>query len=220
MKKIGILCAMAKELQLFTEDWQNLTEQQYQCNHFFIGEVNHNQIIATTSGIGKVNAALTTAHLIDCYQPDMVINIGISGGLSSDLNLGEFVLGENLCYHDVWCDNLYGQIPDFPLFYQSDPQLLDLLPQYRRGLLCCGDKFIASNEEKTSILQHFPQCLAVDMESTAIAQVCYIYKTPLLAIRQISDIPGHSLQEEQYWSFWENTPRNSSNLLKKIMEKL
>ena len=40
---------------------------------------------------------------------------------------------------------------------------------------------------RATIKQHFPQALAVDMESCAIAQVCFQLDVPLTIIRSISD---------------------------------
>ena len=58
------------------------------------------------------------------------------------------------------------------------------------------------------------------MESAAIAQTCYIYQTPLLCLRQISDIPGHPFSEQQYAEFWQNTAQKSIELLSKLLESL
>jgi adenosylhomocysteine nucleosidase len=67
------------------------------------------------------------------------------------------------------------------------------------------------------IKNNFPSGLAVDMESAAIAQTCYLYDIPFLSVRQISDVPGEN-QAEQYVTFWDNAPKNSINTVREILE--
>ncbi|MBQ4471906.1 MAG: 5'-methylthioadenosine/S-adenosylhomocysteine nucleosidase, partial [Alphaproteobacteria bacterium] len=67
---------------------------------------------------------------------------------------------------------------------------------------------------------NFPQALAVDMESTAIAQSCFHYKCPLIVTRQISDIVGQHNQKEIYEKFWQDAPKQASELLQKLLTQL
>ena len=154
--------------------------------------------------------------------PHFILNIGISGGLSDKLNIGEYIVGSDIVYHDVWCGepNAYGQIQEFPAQYHSAVELCCKLADYRQGFICCGDKFITQADELAAICKHFPTALAVDMESAAIAQTCYIYNTPLLCLRQISDIPGHPFSEQQYSDFWQNTAGQTVNSLSNLLKNL
>ena len=54
------------------------------------------------------------------------------------------------------------------------------------GRVCSGDQFIASREQKETILANFGgECC--EMEGGAIAQACYLNSTPFVIIRAISD---------------------------------
>ena len=222
MKKIGVMIAMDKEFQFFASHLQNLNQQILHKCKFYTGIMDGKEITAVISGIGKVNTALCAADLINIFNVDMIINIGISGGLDSSLNIGDFVVGNEIVYHDVWCGepNKTGQVQGLPESYYTDSHLTSLLPQFRHGLLCCGDQFITEEKELKPIIEKFPQALAVDMESAAIAQTCYLYNIPFLCIRQISDVAGHTNQQEQYQTFWKNAADNSVAVLKDILEKL
>jgi adenosylhomocysteine nucleosidase len=70
------------------------------------------------------------------------------------------------------------------------------------------------------IKNNFPTAMALDMESAAVAQTCYLYNTPLLVIKQISDVPGAENHAEQYAEFWKNAPQNSINMLHNILDIL
>lgn len=222
MKNIGILVAMPTELDLFAGSLENLNIKNINPFRFFCGSIDYKNIVVAQSGMGKVNAALCCQTLIREFSPDVIVHIGISGGLDSSLKIGDFVIGKDLVYHDVWCwePNQYGQIQDMPASYYSDPKLVEKFKEYPSGLFCCGDRFISDKNELASITQHFPHALAVDMESTAVAQTCYLHNIPLLSIRQISDTPGIDNHMDQYEAFWKNAPKNSCATLKNILKKI
>ena len=222
MKKIGVIFAMNKELELFAAAVSNFTKEKGKNHIFYHGILENCELFAVVSGIGKVNAALCTADLIETFAPDFILNIGISGGLCDKLHIGEYIIGSDIVYHDVWCGepNAYGQIQEFPAQYHSAAELCCKLSDYQQGLICCGDKFITQSDELASISRHFPTALAVDMESAAIAQTCHIYNKPLLCLRQISDIPGHPFSEQQYSSFWKNAAKSAVELLPQLLKSL
>lgn len=220
MKHIGLMFAMQKEMELFAAMLQDMQQTTIHKRTFYTGHIGDKVITAVVTGVGKVNTALCVSELISVFKADLVINIGISGGLDSSLKIGDFVVGKDIVYHDVWCGrpNKYGQIQDCPEIYHSAPELTAKLTQYRQGLLCCGDYFVDTVERLQEIKQHFPQGLSVDMESAAIAQVCWLHDIPMLSVRQISDVPGSEHQEEQYKNFWQNAPQHSMDILHEILE--
>ena len=148
--------------------------------------------------IGKVNAAAGTVELIRNFQPDCIISTGVAGGIDSELNVMDVVVSRNIVYHDVWCGegNAYGQVQGFPTFFRGDDTLyncalsLDTRNADSRRTDLHGDKFITDRTELNAIKQNFPEGLAVDMESAAIAQVCHLYRVPFISFRIISDTPG------------------------------
>lgn len=222
MKHIGIIMALDREMKIFAAKLQDLQRKTLHKCTFYTGVIDNKIITAVVSGMGKVNAALCAADLIDNFKADMILNLGISGGLDSSLKIGDFLVGKDIVYHDVWCGNpnKYGQVQDLPEMYHSNPELALNLKQYPQGLITSGDYFVEKVEELQKIKNNFPAALAVDMESAAIAQTCYLYDMPLLVVRQISDVPGVENHAEQYAAFWENAPKNSINALQNILKFL
>jgi len=214
MKKIGIICALSLEKkQLAARLPAHQTVQQGPFE-FIKGSLNGCEIILLQSGIGKVNAALGAREMIQHFAPDCIINSGVAGGLQPDLNVLDSVIGTQYVHHDVWCGegNAYGQVQDLPTFFPADKTLLAATEKLqmshgdhvRMGLICSGDQFISGAEPVAKILQHFPQALACDMESAAIAQVCYRYQVPFLSMRLISDVAGKkAANTTQYEDFWQ-----------------
>ena len=140
----------------------------------------------------------------------------------------EVVASSHIVYHDVWCGegNAYGQIQGMPAIFEGNKTLLDCAmaldteTPIHGGLICSGDKFITDREELNVIKGNFPEGLAVDMESGAIAQVCHIYQVPFISFRIISDTPGAENHWEQYTNFWGEMADRSFGVTKAFLESL
>lgn len=180
------------------------------------------------SGIGKVNAAMSATEMILQDRPDCIINSGVAGSLSRPVASGDMVIASRVAYHDVWCGepNDFGQVQGLPRFFDADPALLDAAASCRMdgthvGLVCTGDQFFISTEEDARILRLYPDALACDMESAAIAQVCARYGVPFLSFRMISDVhDDEHTQRASYADFWKNLSGKSFGMLARLLEKI
>ena len=224
--KIGIIVAMHKELELLLPLLHNSEESRMGGCEFHRGKVGRHDVIAMQCGIGKVNAAIGTLTLVNSFLPDFVINSGVAGGADQSVNVMDVVAGARVAYHDVWCgpESELGQVQGLPLYFKGSKRLLDLVPDrdgIHKGLICSGDQFIDTMDAVNRIKGNFPDVLAVDMESGAIAQVCHLNKVPFLALRVISDSPGASHDNtRQYLDFWNDAPQETFTILKDIITKL
>ena len=218
--RIGIIVAMDKELHQLQEVFKN------------------SDVLVQKCGIGKVNAALGAQRMINDFHPDCIISSGCAGGNGDDINVQDIIVSSELCYHDVYCgtaiDNttIYGQVQGLPARYQADTYLLEkakavtnssLITHHsslHQGLIVTGDWFVDSKEKMREIISHFPEAKAVDMESCAIAQTCYINKVPFISFRVISDIPLRDTDASQYHNFWDTVAEKSFQTTKTFVESL
>lgn len=192
------------------------------------GRLGHNEIVLSRCGIGKVNAAVGTMRLIDEHRPECIISSGVAGGIDQSLEVMDIVVADKTVYHDVWCGdgNEKGQVQGLPPRFESDVQLCDAAmagsaKNVKRGLTCTGDQFITSKEALQKIKEDFPDALAVDMESAAIAQVCYLKEVPFMSLRIVSDTPGATPDHfAQYMDFWKELSERSFGNLKAILERM
>ena len=166
------------------------------------------------TGIGKVNAASATARVILEEKPDIVVNTGVAGGMLPYMEPLDLVIADRVAYHDVWCGegNEPGQVQGLPRFFPSDPGLVKLAQKASSscgrnaftGLVCSGDQFFVSLEEDARIRAMYPEVLACDMESAAVAQVCHNFGVPFLCLRTISDVhTSEQVQRSQYSDIME-----------------
>ena len=175
------------------------------------GRMGNNDIVLWQCGIGKVNAAVGTMRLVQEHHPDAIISTGLAGGIDPHMKVMDVLAATQSVYHDVDCGNglgcVYGQVQGLPERYDADSRLIDTalkvpLAEGERlmtGLICTGDQFITDRERQNLIKQHFPDGLACDMESAAIAQTCHLLSLPFLSLRVISDTPGRTDNHQQQW---------------------
>ena len=224
--KIGIIVAMRKELDLLLPLLKDSEESRMSGFEFHRGKIGKHDVMVMQCGIGKVNAAMGSLMLVNHFAPNFVINSGVAGGADKSVNVMDVVAGARVAYHDVWCgpESELGRVQGLPLYFEGASKLLDLLPErddIHKGLICSGDQFIDKMEDVERIKGNFPDALAVDMESGAIAQVCYLCKVPFLALRVISDSPGASHDNtRQYLDFWTDAPQETFMLLKDMIKRL
>lgn len=223
---IAILVAMDKELRLLLSVMPDKKEIKVGPSTYYLGEIGGHKVLVGKCGIGKVNAALNTLRIINEINPDLVINTGVAGGASPSMKIGNVLVADKIAYHDVWCGpgTEYGQADGYPLYLQpwdkGVEMTMSLNPGFRRGLICSGDKFIHTAEEVDDIRGHFPEALAVDMESAAIAHACEQNGVKYLIIRVMSDTPGSGDNITQYKDFWEKAPEKTLECVTQLIKQL
>lgn len=227
--KIGIIVAMQAELACVEGILTDRHETEGTGGARFItGKAGNHEIILVQSGIGKVCAAVRTYELITRFAPDCVINTGVAGGIDPSTRVMDMVVATEVVYHDVWCGdgNEYGQVQGLPPRFATDRGLVEKIltananERVYGGLICSGDQFITARTELDAIKGRFPEGLAVDMESGAIAQTCYMCGTAFVSMRIISDTPGIEGHWKQYTNFWEAAPEQSFTILRRTIENL
>ena len=229
--KIGIITAMSMEHEQVVRLLNEKKEYTGGPFSFTVGQAGGNTLVLMQCGIGKVNAAAGAVELISRFQPDCIISTGVAGGIDACLKVMDVVASSHIVYHDVWCGegNEYGQVQGLPTFFTGNEALLQcarsLTPEaegmtIHSGLICSGDKFITDRAELDYIKGRFPQGLAVDMESGAIAQVCHLYKVPFISFRIISDTPGSDEHWQQYTNFWGTIAERSFGITHQFLHAL
>lgn len=219
--KIGIIFAMEEELVELKNEIQILSCEEIYDLTFYKGVLGNVECILVMSGIGKVNAARTTQILIDKMNVDYIFNIGVAGGVSKELKVGDIVIGEKLVQHDfdiTAFNHEKGYIPNVGVFIESDDYLVKLAKEKIKdavsGIVASGDIFCTEYMMSEKINRKF-QALCVEMEGASIAQVCYLCKIPFLVLRSISDVPNNDNVVT-----YEEFLKSSSSKIALVMKKL
>lgn len=215
MKRVGIIVAMQKE-------WDALFAPVGRGECFAKGKTRRGTpFVAMVSGIGKVNASVAAYRLWKEYDCSRMLSFGCAGCLGHDVHVGDIIVGDEYMYHDVYCGspNAVGQVQGNPETYPSDYGEWRFLDGLRHGLIASGDTFVESEMLAASVAQsllpdHYP--LALDMESAAIAHVCWQRYVGFTSVRVISDNPLNG--ERTYDAFWERKDEMLSELWGRFWE--
>jgi len=146
------------------------------------GKWGTQNIILVRSGVGRQMAKDATIQIIDRFQPRTVISIGYAGAVQSGLNVGDLVIA------DTVIEELKGRklSPDSDLLGRAigipSPDGLKMVV----GGLLTVDTVIHTSAIKQELGEkHYVQ--AVEMETSAIAEVAEENGLPWLSLRVISD---------------------------------
>lgn len=194
----GVICAMEEEIKELKAALQDEQTTSIHSLEFYQGTIHDQAVVLVRSGIGKVEAGLTTALLITQFDVDVVINSGSAGALAAGLKIGDIVISTETAYHDADARAFgyeYGQLPQQPTRFVASQEWGDKLETAakqtglttKRGLIVTGDQFLNGPAATKPILEHFPDALSGEMEGAAVGQVAHQFEVPYLVVRAMSD---------------------------------
>lgn len=197
--KLGIIGAMAVEIATLKENMIDMQQTERTGMVFYEGKLQGVDAVVVQSGIGKVNAAVCTQILCDCFGVTHVVNTGIAGSLLAELDIGDLVISRDAIHHDFdlhFWGRPIGQVPGFDVTaFPADEKMMELAfaaaegvnPGHTRiGRVASGDQFICSKEQKEKIIAD-TQGICAEMEGASIAHTAYRNGVPFVIIRAISD---------------------------------
>ncbi len=229
--KIAVIGAMEEEVELLRATLENATTETIANSEYTQGTYKDKDVILLKSGIGKVNAAMSTTILLEKYQPDVVINTGSAGGYDENLDVGAIVISDEVRHHDVDATIFgyeMGQVPQMPAGFKADARLMEVAEQAvaevgehqsATGLITTGDSFMNDPVRVEKVRGYFPTMKAVEMEAAAVAQVCYQFATPFVVIRALSDIAGKQ-SDISFDEFLPIAAKHSTQVVLKAIEKI
>lgn len=195
---------------------------------FYEGETEDGkEVVVSRSGIGKAKAAADTALLISTFNVGYVINSGIAGSMSKELNLNDIVFSTSVLYHDADFTPFgykLGQMPSEEPVFNASPELIakadiaastipNLKDRIKKGLIISGDQFINTPEQKADLLTKFPQAMVTECEGAPIAHIATSFKIPFIIIRSVSD----SADEKETGTYDFNVKSASENSARLVL---
>ncbi|MBW1645952.1 MAG: 5'-methylthioadenosine/S-adenosylhomocysteine nucleosidase [Deltaproteobacteria bacterium] len=189
---IGIVTAFRHELQplLARDSWQ---VEQRGWRRFHRRRLAGVELVATSSGLGKVMAAAATQLLISAYRPSLIINAGSCGGLAAEPGVGALVLASEVIEYD------FASHEQEQPHLACDPELVDLVARRVPGLvtgpLASADRN-ADTPEQRQWLRRTYGALAADWEGAAVVRVAARNRVPALVLRGITDVGDDDLETE------------------------
>lgn len=226
---IGIIGAMEEEVESLHKEMEVDQTKRQNGLTFYKGVLDNQEIVVVRSGVGKVNAAMTSQILIDEFGVDALINTGVAGGPKPKLNIGDIVISTRTVQHDMNAadKDKVGAIPRMDkTFFKADSALVKLakksaneLPKnvnVYTGTIATGDQMVTDDKKSHRIANRF-DAWAIEMEGAAIGQVAYLNDIPYVVIRSISDTAGDE-GTELYNNFKDKAAQNAIDMVRHILK--
>ena len=195
---IGFIGAMQIELDGIRENMTDKKSVTVSGVEYVTGKLGKNEIVTAVCGVGKVFAAVCAQTMILKFNPSLIINTGVAGGIADELNIGDVVVAEKVVQHDMDTSPIgdpVGLISGInKIYFETDAKASEALAASLakfgintvRGTIATGDQFVSSSEKKV-YLQNTFGAAACEMEGGSIGHVCYLNNTPFAVLRSISD---------------------------------
>ena len=224
--RVGIIGAMEEEVNSLKEAITDKKTSTIAGMEFCEGKLENRDVVVVQCGMGKVNAGICAATLINQLGCKQIINTGVAGSLENEINIGDIVVSVDACQHDFTVEAIgfkKGEIPytglsAFPADEAMRKEAVEAAHvvandvKVFEGRVCSGDQFISSKEQKETIKSGFGG-LCCEMEGGAIAQACYLNNTPFVIIRAISDKADES-EEVNYEAFKKEAAEHCASIVR------
>ena len=229
---VGIIGAMDEEVDQLIARMTKVQSQRIAGMKYYYGLLAGKAAVIVMCGIGKVNMTVCTQVMIDRFSPDFLINTGVAGSLSAEINIGDMVFAEDAVEHDMDTSTFgdpRGQVPRMNVFgFPCDPKMVDLAEEVNKkvnpdirsfsGRIATGDQFIHDNEYKDFLVDEFG-AICCEMEGAAMAHTAYLNEIPCLIVRSISD-KADGTAELDYQKFKSIAVDHEVKLIMGLMEEM
>jgi len=191
-------------------------------------EKNGVEILYITTGIGVMATTFSLSKLIYAEKPALIIQVGIAGSFTNELQLNEVVAVNNDCQGDLVVEE-DGQLLDlfdlklndenmFPFCKKKLPNAwIDNLKIDCKKVNAVTVSEITTNSKRINQLQQKYNAAIETMEGAALHYVCLQNDVPFLQIKAISNYVGE--RNKSKWSI-KNALANLSSVVSHFLLEL
>ena len=227
--KIAIMGAMPEEVEPIVAKLDNMKKSVYAANTYYEGSYNGQEVVVAYSKIGKVFATLTATMLIEKFGCDTLLFSGVAGAISEDLQIGDLIIADGLCQHDLDITAFghpYGYVPEGEVCIATDVNLRNTAKSVaqakgltlKEGVIATGDQFVADAKRKDWIGSEF-KADALEMEGASVAVVCSALDVPFFILRAISDSADMDASFN-FDAFLESSAKISADFILSMVEAI
>jgi futalosine hydrolase len=147
-------------------------------------------------GLGLVQSALTTVQLIQKIEPSQVWLLGIAGAYTRGLPVGSAFEFSQVASYGIGVGSGSSFQSPSQLGWTAElgyscPEVIQISKLHIDRLMLSVTSASADSLEAGQKLEKFPQAVAEDMETYAVALACRSMGVPLRVVRGISNMAGN-----------------------------
>ena len=229
---IGIIGIMDEEIISIKRKMQVNQHIKIAGMQYYIGLIDDKEVIAVKCHQGKAGAAICTQILIDQFNVEYIINVGVAGGLNPELNIGDWVIASDCTKveGETLFDDKEIAANEFKTetYIEMNQKLIkvaeegvNLLRGNQKafiGYVASEDEFVCSMKvQKHIYTPHTAYC--AEMEGTSIANTCFWNQISFVMVRIISDKADQN-PDMNFEDFVDESARNTSRVIENIVRHI
>ncbi len=227
---IGIIGAMDVEIEAIRSLMKDRQDVVISGVRYSEGTLKGVPCVVAVCGIGKVFAAICAQTMILTWKPDLLLNVGVAGSLSTGLSVGNIAIASCVVQHDMDTSILGDPVGmlsginliKLPADVDASAKLAEAAVScgltVKTGVIVSGDQFIGDHDKKEWLRSTFG-AIACEMEGAAIGHVAYVNSVPFAVLRAISDSYDTDAPQMDYETFKQMAAGNSIRVLRLFLEK-
>jgi nucleoside phosphorylase len=180
---------------------------------------------------GNITSATETREIIDNFKPKYIILVGIAGGVSGNINLGDVAISDDVEYYPYEKVDEGGRHPRKITVEPPSKKLKEIIryvgDEWREritaprpgggevkivhGLILSGEAILSEGGEARTrvqeLLERYGKAIAIETEAGGIAEAVYGSSSEYIVIKGVSDYAGESRSQQQRET-WRNYASN------------
>lgn len=207
MKRIGMIVAIPGELSALLKRYGEAEkEEKVGTMTLYTYHTETMDLFVMQTGAGEIAAAAGTQYLISVSGAEMILDYGIVGGLTKEMERCRTAIVNKVVHYDFDTSKIDGTLPgqyeEYPdAFIPMDETIIEkalkTVPELKPVTIASGDKFLTEQAEKEALFEAFGAEIC-DMEAAGVALTCNRNGIPCLMIKTVADsITGGP---ESYWA--------------------
>ncbi len=185
-KRIAIIGAIKDEIAGIKNQMRIDDTLRWPTGNAFIGEWAGLSIILVRSGMGRDRARQALVEISRKWDLKKMISIGYAGALDPSLQVGDLVVADKVIEMD-------SSQPDGGVkSYSLDKEIFNTTLGTSGRILLTVDRIAATPQEKNKLREKY-SAVAVDMETSALAEKAQARNLPFISVRCITDTADQEL---------------------------
>ena len=195
--------AMDCEAETVVRNLADVREERLFGRKVVFGTLGAEETAVVVAGVGKANAAAGTQLAIGSLAADVIINVGVAGGLDPALSVGAVYRASKAVEYDFDLSKVNGTSVGTP--NECDTPFFELaaVGDWPVAVVATGDRF-TDDENDFDFLRSTFGASVRDMELGAIAHAAFHAGIPVCSFKAITNVVGQGAMTAQYK---ENLPR-------------
>lgn len=192
---IVFVVALKSEAEYFLKEIKGLKEEKLAGKTLYTGKFKDKDVALILTGVGKVNASLSTQAVIDKFAPELIFNFGTAGGANEKVKHMTYYVIDKCFQYDFDLSELddcsVGYMSEFDdVYFNLNYFNIDFL---EKKTLATADMF-SNKIENINTVRSLNGDVR-DMEGSAVAQVCKLNGVKLFMLKGVTDTYDNPAKE-------------------------